>query len=95
MTDAVGSRAGFTVQCVLCGRAAGEVVGGIFRRDERVEAPRMERGIARCGACGGNLFLEAGLAAQASAAPARPSTGKGLQGHVGGHASAGPSAGGR
>ena len=84
------SRAGYTVQCVLCGRAAGEVVGGVFRRDQRVQAPRMDRGVAHCGECGGNLYLEPGLAAHGAPAPA-PRMKKDLPVHVGGHAPAGPS----
>jgi hypothetical protein len=93
MTQLRASRAGYTVQCVLCGRAAGEVVGGVFRRDERVQAPRMDHGVARCGQCGGNLYLEPGLAAHAAgSAPARQ-TKTGLPVHVGGHVPAGPPGG--
>jgi hypothetical protein len=97
MPQVPGPRAGFTVQCVLCGRTAGEVVGGRFRRDQRFQAPRIERGIARCGECGGNLYLEPGLAqlAPAAGASAAGKPDKGLQRHVGGHAPAGPAAGGR
>jgi hypothetical protein len=92
MTQLRGSRAGYTVQCVLCGRAAGEVVGGLFRRDQRVHAPRMDHGVARCGECGGNLYLEPGLAAHAGyAAAAKTKTS--LPAHVGGHVPAGPSGG--
>jgi hypothetical protein len=92
MTQARGSRAGYTVQCVLCGRAAGEVVGGVFRRDQRVPAPHMDRGVARCGECGGNLYLEPGLAAHAGDTPA-PRTKTGLPVHVGGRVPAGPPGG--
>ena len=88
------SRAGYTVQCVLCGRAAGEVMGGVFRRDQRVPPPRMDHGVARCGECGGNLYLEPGLAAHAGYAPApRPNTKTDLPKHVGGHVSTGPTGG--
>lgn len=93
MTQLQASRAGYTVQCVLCGRAAGEVVGGVFRRDQRVQPPRMDHGAARCGACGGNLYLEPGLAAHARAAQARQKTRTGLPVHVGGHVPAGPPGG--
>jgi hypothetical protein len=94
MTQLRGSRAGYTVQCVLCGRAAGEVLGGVFRRDQRVQPPRMDHGAARCGECGGNLYLEPGLAAHAGYAPApRSATKTGLPAHVGGHVPAGPPGG--
>ena len=94
MTQLRGSRAGYTVQCVLCGRAAGEVVGGVFRRDQRVQPPRMDRGVARCGECGGNLYLEPGMAAHAGYAPAAPAKREsGLPVHVGGHVPAGPAGG--
>lgn len=90
MSQVLGSRNGYTVQCVLCGRAAGEVLGGVFRRDQRVQPPRMERGIARCGECGGNLYMEPGLAGHTAPAP-RPATQTSLPGHVGGHVPAGSS----
>ena len=94
MTQLRQSRAGYTVQCVLCGRAAGEVLGGVFRRDQRVQAPRMDHGIARCGECGGNLYLEPGLAANAAYASApRAKTKMDLPAHVGGHVPAGPTGG--
>ena len=97
MTHLRGSRVGYTVQCVLCGRAAGEVLGGVFRRDQRVQPPRMDHGVARCGQCGGNLYLEPGLAAHAGYASAPPPkttrTQTGLPVHVGGHVPAGPSGG--
>jgi hypothetical protein len=95
MTQLQRSRAGYTVQCVLCGRAAGEVLGGVFRRDPRVQAPRMDHGVARCGACGGNLYLEPGLAAQGGAAlgPHARTQRTSLPAHVGGHVPAGPSGG--
>ena len=90
MSQVLGARSGYTVQCVLCGRAAGEVLGGVFRRDQRVQPPRMEHGIARCGECGGNLYLEPGLAGHT--APAPPAgTQASLPEHVGGHVPAGPS----
>jgi len=85
-----GSGAGYTVQCVLCGRAAGEVMGGVFRRDQRFQPPRMERGVAHCGECGGNLYLEPGLAAHAAPAPQMKTD---LPVHVGGHVPAGPPGG--
>ena len=96
MTQLRGSRAGYTVQCVLCGRAAGEVMGGVFRRDQRVQPPRMDHGAARCGECGGNLYLEPGLAAHAgyaAAPPAKTRMKTGLPVHVGGHVPAGPPGG--
>ena len=92
MRQLQASRAGYTVQCVLCGRAAGEVIGGVFRRDQRVQAPRMDHGAARCGECGGNLYLEPGLAAHAAYAAA-PETKTDLPVHVGGHVPAGPPGG--
>ena len=99
MNQVPASRTGYAVICVLCGRAAGEVLGGVFRRDSRVEPPRIEHGIARCGECGGNLYLEPGLATPGAPAPApAPRSGShtktSLPGHVGGHVPTG-SPGGR
>jgi hypothetical protein len=95
MTQLRRSRAGYTVQCVLCGRAAGEVLGGVFRRDPRVQAPRMDHGVARCGECGGNLYLEPGLAGPGGAVSEvhTPTKTTSLPVHVGGHVPAGPSGG--
>ena len=99
MTQLRRSRTGYSVQCVLCGRAAGEVIGGVFRRDPRVRPPRVDRGIARCGECGGNLYLEPGVAgpgavyAEPGAPVPAPEMKTGLPVHVGGHVPAGPPGG--
>ncbi len=49
----------FDVQCVLCGRVAGQVVDGVFLRDWRVQAPVVKASVSpRCGECGGSLLFE-------------------------------------
>ncbi|MBI2756412.1 MAG: hypothetical protein HYX52_06865 [Chloroflexi bacterium] len=49
----------FNVQCVMCGRAAGQLIGRGFVPAQRVAAPIAGRnGETRCGECGGNLYLE-------------------------------------
>ena len=48
----------FSVQCVMCGRAAGQVMDGIFVTNQRVQRPVAGKNGSRCGECGGNLYLE-------------------------------------
>src|SRR5437773_1085794 len=67
----------YDVQCMLCGRPAGQLIDGRFVPDGRGARPvRTERG-NRCGACGGVLLVEKGqnispeLAAQLAAVPPR------------------------
>ena len=48
----------FSVQCVMCGRAAGQVMDGIFVPNQRVHRPVAGKNGSRCGECGGNLYLE-------------------------------------
>jgi hypothetical protein len=48
----------FSVQCVMCGRAAGQVMDGIFVPNQRVQRPVGGKNGSRCGECGGNLYLE-------------------------------------
>ena len=48
----------FNVQCVMCGRAAGQVMNGMFVPNQRVRAPIAGKTGSRCGECGGNLYLE-------------------------------------
>lgn len=48
----------FNVQCVMCGRAAGQLMNGTFVPGGRSRAPVPSRTGSRCGECGGNLYLE-------------------------------------
>ena len=48
----------FNVQCVMCGRAAGQVMSGVFVPNGRVRTPVASKTGSRCGECGGNLYLE-------------------------------------
>ena len=48
----------FNVQCVMCGRAAGQVMNGLFVANQRVSKPIAGKSGSRCGECGGNLYLE-------------------------------------
>jgi hypothetical protein len=48
----------FNVQCVMCGRAAGQLMNGTFVPNQRVSTPVPGQNGSRCGECGGNLYLE-------------------------------------
>ena len=48
----------FNVQCVMCGRAAGQLMNGTFVPNQRVRTPVPGKHGSRCGECGGNLYLE-------------------------------------
>jgi len=48
----------FNVQCVMCGRAAGQLMNGIFVPNSRVRTPIPAKNGSRCGECSGNLYLE-------------------------------------
>jgi hypothetical protein len=48
----------FNVQCVMCGRAAGQIIDGIFVPNAHVHKPVAAKNGSRCGECGGNLYLE-------------------------------------
>ena len=48
----------FNVQCVMCGRAAGQLMNGVFVPNQRVRLPMAGKNGSRCGECGGNLYLE-------------------------------------
>ena len=48
----------FNVQCVMCGRGAGQLLNGVFIRSEHGRAPVASNTGSRCGDCGGNLYLE-------------------------------------
>ena len=48
----------FSVQCVMCGRAAGQLLNGTFLPSEKTRAPIPGKNGSRCGECGGNLYLE-------------------------------------
>jgi hypothetical protein len=48
----------FNVQCVMCGRAAGQLMDGSFVPNQRVRGPVPGKSGSRCGECGGNLYLE-------------------------------------
>jgi hypothetical protein len=48
----------YSVNCMMCGRASGQVRHGVFYR--ALGAPPLENrdGRSRCGFCSGNLYLE-------------------------------------
>jgi len=48
----------FNVQCVMCGRAAGQFMNGTFVPNQRVRTPVPGKNGSRCGECSGNLYLE-------------------------------------
>jgi hypothetical protein len=48
----------FNVQCVMCGRASGQLINGSFVQNQRVKRPVPGKNGSRCGECGGNLYLE-------------------------------------
>jgi hypothetical protein len=48
----------FNVQCVMCGRAAGQLMSGTFVPNQRVRRPVPGKNGSRCGECSGNLYLE-------------------------------------
>jgi hypothetical protein len=48
----------YNVQCVMCGRAAGQLMNGTFVPNQRVATPVPSKNGSRCGECGGNLYLE-------------------------------------
>lgn len=49
----------FNVQCVMCGRAAGQLLNGMFLPNGHTRTPTPGKsGGSRCGECGGNLYLE-------------------------------------
>ena len=48
----------FNVQCVMCGRASGQLMNGSFVPNQRVKRPVPGKSGSRCGECGGNLYLE-------------------------------------
>jgi hypothetical protein len=48
----------FNVQCVMCGRAAGQLMNGMFVPNSRVRTPIPGKNGSRCGECSGNLYLE-------------------------------------
>ena len=48
----------FNVQCVMCGRASGQIMNGAFVPNQRVKRPVPGKNGSRCGECGGNLYLE-------------------------------------
>ena len=48
----------FNVQCVMCGRASGQLMNGTFVPNRRVRLPVPGKNGSRCGECGGNLYLE-------------------------------------
>jgi hypothetical protein len=49
----------YNVHCMLCGRAAGQVRNGTFRRLQSAPPLKTQAGRSRCGYCGGSLYLEA------------------------------------
>lgn len=49
----------YNVHCMMCGRAAGHVRDGVFRRLPSSPPLVVRAGRSRCGSCGGNVYLEA------------------------------------
>lgn len=49
----------FNVHCMLCGRPAGQVRNGSFRRHPGAPPLATRAGKQRCGYCVGSLYLEA------------------------------------
>jgi hypothetical protein len=78
----------FNVHCMLCGRPAGQLHDGTFRRLPSAPPLKRQAGRTRCGYCAGTLYLEAedspfsremdafrrGAPAAAGAPAARPSS---------------------
>lgn len=48
----------FNVQCVMCGRASGQLLNGTFVSNGKARLPVATPTGSRCGECGGNLYLE-------------------------------------
>lgn len=48
----------FNVQCVMCGRPAGQLLNGTFVRNGQTRPPMPAKHGSHCGECGGNLYLE-------------------------------------
>lgn len=48
----------FSVTCMLCGRASGQLRDGVFLRLPGAPPPKAEGRHYRCGYCSGNLYLE-------------------------------------
>jgi hypothetical protein len=48
----------YSVNCMMCGRASGQIRGGVFHRVPGAPALENRAGRSRCGFCGGNLYLE-------------------------------------
>jgi hypothetical protein len=49
----------YNVHCMLCGRHAGQVQNGSFRRLPSAPPLTVRAGKSRCGYCSGSLYLEA------------------------------------
>ena len=48
----------YSVICMMCGRASGQLCDGAFTRVPNAPAPELRGGQTRCGFCGGSLYLE-------------------------------------
>ena len=48
----------YSVVCLMCGRASGQLCDGAFIRVPNAPAPDLRAGQTRCGFCGGSLYLE-------------------------------------
>jgi hypothetical protein len=51
-------RTTYSVICMMCGRASGQLCDGAFTRVPNAPAPARRAGQTRCGFCGGSLYLE-------------------------------------
>ena len=49
----------FNVRCMMCGRTAGQVHEGVFRRLPNTPPLMARAGRSSCGFCHGSLYLEA------------------------------------
>jgi hypothetical protein len=54
----------FNVRCMMCGRTAGLVHEGVFRRLRNTPPLTTRAGRPACGFCRGSLFLEADVTAE-------------------------------
>jgi hypothetical protein len=48
----------YSVNCMMCGRASGQLRNGVFHRAPSAPKPENRGGRTRCGFCSGNLYLE-------------------------------------
>lgn len=49
----------YNVSCMMCGRASGQIRGGVFHKLPTAPTLVVRGGRSRCGFCSGNIYLEA------------------------------------